>query len=290
MRRASVNPISLLAAILLSILVAACGTATPEPTPTPLPEETSVPGTPEPTVPAEDENSQEEEAEPGATAELEGSQTPPATGLTAVIVSGETAGAGKPFSFDATQSQAGDVPIANYVWTMGDGTTLFGVSVQHAYSEPGFYTVTLIITDQEGQTDTTAKVVEVLDLEATATPTAEGEFVLDGTTWKLSNAMRGTTVTLAFGESTISGSAGCNTYNASYELTMFEAAKGSIAVGSISTSSNSCTSEIMAQERGYLESLASAGSITVEVNTLTMETKSGTLNFTLVETAEQATP
>ena len=83
-----------------------------------------------------------------------------------------TAGVGKPFTFDATQSKPGEKDIINYVWTLGDGTTLFGISVEHAYSEPGFYTVNLIITDADGQTDIEAKVVEIIELDQLATPTA----------------------------------------------------------------------------------------------------------------------
>jgi heat shock protein HslJ len=284
MRKVILIPIALVAMVLLSILLAACSADEPEPTP--LPEGTPVVETPEAelTVPATDEASQEEEVEPEATAENEAEAlpTPPASGLTAVIVSGDSAGAGKPFSFDATQSQSDEAPIVGYVWSMGDGTTLFGLSIQHAYNEPGFYTVTLIITDENGGTDTTAKVVEIIDLEAEATPTAENEIGLVGTIWKLDNAIRGTMVILEFDEGKLSGSAGCNDYDAIYIYTIAEDATISISVSSISTTNNSCILEIMAQEQGYLDSLASASRIYIDGAKLTMETGSGSLTFTLV--------
>lgn len=271
--------------LFLLILLTACSADEPEPTSTPLPEETPEVETPEPemTMPAEEEGSQEEGAAPEATAEIEAeaTETPPASGLRAVIVGGDTAGAGKPFTFDATQSQAGEASIVDYVWNVGDGTTLFGVTIQHAYGEPGFYTVTLIITDEDGRTDTTAKVVEVVNLEEMVTPTAEGEFPLVSTTWELDNAMRGTAIILAFDEDMISGSAGCNDYNANYTYTVVDAATADISVSSINTTNNSCTLEVMAQEQGYLDSLASAAKVTVDGNTLKLETGSGTLTFSL---------
>ncbi len=235
-------------------------------------------------MPATDEESQEEEVEPEATAEdeIETPATPTASGLTAVIVSGDSAGAGMPFTFDATQSQSAVAPIVGYVWGLGDGTTLFGVSVEHAYTEPGFYTVTLIVTDKNGEIDTAAKVVEIIDLAAEATPTAESQFSLVGTTWEMNNAIRGTSVILKFDEGKLSGSAGCNDYKANYFYTVNEDGTIGISVSSISMTNNSCVLEIMAQERGYLESLASASRLIIDGAKLTLETGSGSLTFTLV--------
>jgi heat shock protein HslJ len=214
-------------------------------------------------------------------AESEESQTPEALGLTAVIVSGDSAGTGKPFTFDATQSQAGDAEIVNYVWSMGDGTTLFGISVEHAYGEPGFYTVNLIVTDEKGQTDTAAKVVEVIDSDEDPTPTAAGESALIGSSWILSNSMRGTTVTLVFHEEELSGSTGCNDYVASYTTIDSGDPVVSITVSSISIDKNLCTAEVMAQEKGYLESLGSADNYIVDETLLILETGKGTLTFKL---------
>jgi heat shock protein HslJ len=203
--------------------------------------------------------------------------------LTAVIQSGDTVGTGKPFTFDATQSQANGLSIEGYVWDMGDGTFLHGLSVEHAYSEPGLYTVTLTITAVGGQTSTTSKVVEVVDLVDGATPTAVSESAVAGTSWEMNNAMRGTTITLVFNEETLSGSSGCNSYSASYVITDAEGSTASISVSSITTSSQTCTPEVMAQEQGFLESLASAKTYTISRDTLTLVTGSGTLIFSQVE-------
>jgi heat shock protein HslJ/chitodextrinase len=251
----------------------ACGSAEPDASSTLPAEQTQVVVTPitELTTPATDETPDEAEAEPV--------ETPTSSGLTAVIISGDTAGVGKPFTFDATQSRPGERDIVNYVWTLGDGTTMFGISVEHAYSEPGSYTVNLIITDEAGQTDAEAKVVEIVELDELATPTAAGQFAIVGTIWELDNAMRGTIVTLAFDEETLSGSAGCNDYAASHTITLNVGTTAAISISSISATSDSCTVEVMAQERGYLDSLASARTITVEGNKLIMETGAGTLTF-----------
>jgi heat shock protein HslJ len=263
-------PIVLLVLISLVTLLGACSSdAAEEPTAVETPDS-------EPTMTPADE-----EPEPGATEvdEVEETLTPQASELTAVIVGGDIAGTGKPFTFDATQSQVGEEAIAAYVWNMGDGTTLFGLSAEHAYNEPGFYTVTLTITDEDGQTDTAAKVVEVLDLEEDATPTAEGEFTLIGTSWLMNNAVRGTTVTLEFDEELLSGSAGCNSYSAGFTTTVSDDPASSISVNTISVTNQVCTSEVMAQEKGYLDSLASANSYTIDGTTLILETGSGTLTF-----------
>jgi heat shock protein HslJ len=275
------NPIFLLAVVFLLIPLTACNADESGPTSTALPEQSPEVETPETelTTPAVEETSEEVEAEETAEVDAEKTLTPPASGLTAVIASGDSAGVGKPFTFDATQSRVGEAAVVDYVWTLGDGTTLFGISVEHAYSEPGLYTVTLVITDADGQTDTEAKVVEIVDLAEPTTPTAEDQFAIVGTSWKLDNAMRGTAITLAFDEEMLSGSAGCNDYVASHTITLIEGGTSSISISSISTTSDSCTAEVMAQERGYLNSLASARTITVEGNKLIMETGAGTLIF-----------
>lgn len=52
--------------------------------------------------------------------------------------------------------------IADYTWTLGDGTTIEGVDeFNHSYAEPGRYTVTLTVTDDDGETDNVSKVISV---------------------------------------------------------------------------------------------------------------------------------
>ena len=283
MIRKRLTPIILLLVLFLAVLLSACSGQEPEETPALLDsstvdptatdevEEAAVPVlTPEPgSTTAPDE----EEAQDNAAPEDE---------ITAEIVSGDFAGEGKPFTFDATQSAAGDLAIVGYEWDMGDGATLFGQAVEHVYSVPGLYTVTLTITAKDGGTASTSKVVEVIPLEDLSTRTAEDEdptSELEGTGWVMDHAMRGTTITLEFEELTLSGSSGCNTYNASYSAAVVEGSSTSISISAIATTKKACTPEIMAQEKGYLDSISSAKSYTIEVSSLILETGSGTLTF-----------
>jgi immune inhibitor A len=63
-----------------------------------------------------------------------------------------TAAVGDTVTFDGSAS-TGDLPLA-YAWNLGDGTTAEGPTVNHAYGEPGTYTVTLAVMDATGDTDT----------------------------------------------------------------------------------------------------------------------------------------
>ena len=281
MKRTITFLILFLAVTSLSVLLAACRAEAPEEPPAQATSEATTFTPDEDGVPQEDV-----EFEPDSTPEDEIDEGPESSnpGLTAVIVSGESAGAGKPFTFDATQSDPGTLEIVNYQWNMGDGTTLFGVSVEHAYDEPGLYTVTLTVVDEDGNTDVAAQVVEIVEL--TEAPPVDGEesFTLVGTKWTLDYPLRGTTPTLEFTEETMTGSAGCNTFSAGYTAVVTEGTTSNIAVETIViTSGELCTAEIMAQEGGYLDSMASATSITVEGQKLTLETATGTLTFSQVE-------
>ncbi len=55
-------------------------------------------------------------------------------------------------TFDGSGSSDPDGANENlvYAWTFGDGGTGVGVNPTHAYSSPGEYTVTLIVTDEQG--------------------------------------------------------------------------------------------------------------------------------------------
>ena len=67
--------------------------------------------------------------------------------------SAETAYVGEPITFNATESYDPDGIIASYFWDFGDGTNATGVIVDHSYANNGTYTVTLIVTDDDGATN-----------------------------------------------------------------------------------------------------------------------------------------
>ncbi|MEY2848657.1 MAG: hypothetical protein RI885_1322 [Actinomycetota bacterium] len=63
---------------------------------------------------------------------------------------------------DASASTDTDGSIVRYSWDFGDGATASGASAGHTYTQAGSYTVTLTVTDDDGATDTTARVVTVV--------------------------------------------------------------------------------------------------------------------------------
>lgn len=88
----------------------------------------------------------------------------------AVTAGGGTATTGQSVSFDASGSTAGvGTSIASYSWTFGDGATdtTTGPSDSHAYSTAGSYTVTVMVTDADGQTAKATTTVTVSGVSST---------------------------------------------------------------------------------------------------------------------------
>jgi gliding motility-associated-like protein len=56
---------------------------------------------------------------------------------------------------------AGGTPVSNYQWDFGNGLTSTAVSANSMYANPGGYTVTLIVADAIGCTDTATQVILV---------------------------------------------------------------------------------------------------------------------------------
>src|SRR2546422_153998 len=65
-----------------------------------------------------------------------------------------------PVTFTANAS--GGTSPYNYSWDFGDRATATGASATHSYVLPGTYTVTLTVTDANGQTVTTSQTITVL--------------------------------------------------------------------------------------------------------------------------------
>jgi len=89
----------------------------------------------------------------------------------------ETVNTDETISFDASDSSDSDGSIVDYSWDFGDGAKGTGVSVQHAYSQDGTYTVTLTVTDDDGATDTTSATKTVLNRIPIASFTESAETV-----------------------------------------------------------------------------------------------------------------
>jgi PKD repeat protein len=102
--------------------------------------------------------------------------SPPFAGDAAVHVA--RAGEGAPVASFTATPLSGDAPltvlfdaassfddgeIVAYNWDFGDGTPGSGASITHIFAEPGSYTVTLIVTDDSGQTGSDVQTITVRD-------------------------------------------------------------------------------------------------------------------------------
>lgn len=64
-------------------------------------------------------------------------------------------------TFDGTGSSDPDGSVVAYAWSFGDGATANGATATHAYGAAGTYTVTLVVTDDDGATDGDSRPVTV---------------------------------------------------------------------------------------------------------------------------------
>ncbi len=68
---------------------------------------------------------------------------------------------GDPVYFNENATTPFNTPIISYYWTFGDGTASNQQNPAHVYAQPGYYTVMLTVTDQNGCIDTISKMVSV---------------------------------------------------------------------------------------------------------------------------------
>ena len=66
-------------------------------------------------------------------------------------------------TFDGSYSLDRDGEIVSYIWTFGDGYSSTEVTVTHTYTKRGSYTVTLIVTDDDGLTGTETVTIEITE-------------------------------------------------------------------------------------------------------------------------------
>lgn len=66
-------------------------------------------------------------------------------------------------NFNGTGSTDSDGTIATYRWYFDDGSTQTGSTVSHEFTEPGTYTVTLTVIDDDGAQDAAYTTITVLD-------------------------------------------------------------------------------------------------------------------------------
>ena len=81
--------------------------------------------------------------------------------------------------FSGRESYDPDGTVMAYIWSFGDGVTKSGLTLTHSYDEPGNYTVTLTVTDDEGAINFDNCTVEVEALPAPLAANVEGAVPAD---------------------------------------------------------------------------------------------------------------
>ncbi len=66
-------------------------------------------------------------------------------------------------AFSAAASASPSAEIVSYAWDLGDGATATGIETSHTYLEKGVYSVTLTVTDTEGNLGTATRTIEALN-------------------------------------------------------------------------------------------------------------------------------
>jgi MYXO-CTERM domain-containing protein len=79
---------------------------------------------------------------------------------------------GQAVTLDGSASMDSDGTIVSYAWDLGNGQTASGAVVQHTYTAPGSYVVTLVVVDDDGANHRDLTLVEVRPLP-NARPVAE---------------------------------------------------------------------------------------------------------------------
>lgn len=203
-------------------------------------------------------------------------------------------------SFDASNSYDPDGTIIGWNWDFDDDQTTNGVIVQHAYSAFRNYTVTLVVEDNEGYTNSTEVAITVIDYPTakfTHSPTAPlvGQNVTFDATTSQPNGGSITTYEWDFGDDqTSTGSITTHAYSTTgtftVNLTITDSEEltnsttvtvtvtiHNIAISNVATSSDivrkgeTITIEITASNKG---NFTETFTVTAYFNTTAIETKS----------------
>ncbi len=71
---------------------------------------------------------------------------------------------GESITFDGTGSSDPDGTIVSYAWNFGDGNTGTGATPTHSYTAVGVYNVSLVVTDNDGNTDSATSTATISDI------------------------------------------------------------------------------------------------------------------------------
>ncbi len=187
--------------------------------------------------------------------------TPTPEPLAAVVIAPGNEHVGQTITFNGSLStpQGG---ITSYRWWFTGDDTAEGVKVERTYNNVGAYDAILTVTDASGQKSEASIKVNIHNY-------------LVGPVWVSDNGA----FTLIFTDGALSGFAGCNDYSAGYTATKDPGKSNDLSVSSISTTSKSCGDETMTKEKAFLDSLESATSYKINIDSLSISTPNGFLNF-----------
>jgi heat shock protein HslJ len=187
---------------------------------------------------------------------------------------------GQSVTFSAAGSQQGTGAISGYQWQSGAGDNTGTVpdnTFTTIYSTPGIYYPSVTVVDANNLSDGASMAITV-------------NAHLDGTDWLLGGTILGTTISVNFGNGTVSGFAGCNSYSGTYTSTRAAGTSNSITIGPLSATGALCSDEIMTQEQAYLTNLQSATQYTISGNTLTLTTTGTPLVYSAAPVTIQPLP
>ena len=187
----------------------------------------------------------------------------------AVIEGPESASVGEEVTFSAEGSQLGGALIVSYQWDAGDGSDVVQTeedTFTTVYAVPGIYRAEVTVIDAVANTGSASMQINI-------------EYSLSGTRWIMDYPIRGTEITLEFGERTISGSSGCNDYSGSYSTTDWEGGTADISMSIDNSTGRSCSQEVMHQEQGYQTLIENTSRATIDGDTLTLESPGGSVTF-----------
>ncbi len=190
-----------------------------------------------------------------------GQPTPTPEALAAVVIAPSDEHVGQTVIYDGSLSTPkGD--IQSYRWWFTGDASAEGVTVERTYDAIGAYDAILTVTDASGQKSEASVKVKIHNY-------------LVGPVWVSDNGA----FTLIFGEGTLSGNAGCNDYSAGYTTTMDPGKANDLSVGTVTATEQLCDENVMNKEKAYLASLEKASSYTINIDSLSISTPDGFLNF-----------
>jgi PKD repeat protein len=194
-------------------------------------------------------------------------QPDPAQPPTATLTGPSEAQVGTAVTFSAAGSSPGSSPVVRHDWSINGApvTGQQGSSLSETFSSPGAYSVTVIVTDANGLSDSATHAITILpDFSSMV-------WLLDGSV---------PPITLTAGEGTGSGSAGCNTYQVTYTATGGPTS-GQLSITGVTTTFRVCDEAVMTSEKAYLETLGAVTEYAVAGNQLTLTGPGGTLVYSL---------